>query len=208
MFNNQKSDEGAHIPTNIPFASNPHHESLEEAPSSTPLSQTYLAEAATEDMKSDLQSQSRADEIRGRSADVLGNTSDAMQYYDEAIRTNPQNVSARTSKAELLAEQGSYEQAASELEDGLSAAPGDVALLVKLSDTYMFGTKEPEKAIAPLIQANQMHPGDGYLYLLLADVYIATNQFDQAKLALQSISDPSMTSLVTEKYQKLELIKP
>lgn len=207
VFNNPKTTDGIYEPANIPLASSHHQEPVEEAPSSTPLSQTYLAEAVTEDEKFDLQSQSRADENRGRSADVLGNTRDAMKYYDDAIRTDPQNVSARASKAELLAEQGTYEQAAGELESGLSAVPEDVGLLVKLSDVYMYGTNEPEKAIEPLLKATQATPADGYLYLLLADAYIATKQFDQAQIALQSITDPNLSSLVTDKYQKIERSK-
>lgn len=195
-------------PSGSLLAANPHSGSAEEVPSSTPLSDKYLIEAEQADAKADTPlNQSKADENRGRSADLLGNTNDAMNFYNEALSADPQNVSARTSKAELLAESGSYSQAAGELENGLAVVPEDVSLLVKLSDVYMYGTNNPEKAVEPLLKAVQISPSDGYLRVLLADAYIANRQYDQATATIQSITDQNLAAIINEKNVKIEMLK-
>jgi tetratricopeptide (TPR) repeat protein len=101
----------------------------------------------------------------------------ARKAYQEALKTDPNNVAAHKSLATLYAATGDYERARQTFEEGLRLAPADATLWFGIGMVYA-RTKDWASAVDALARATEMDPENRsyYRYLGFALARAGRNQ--------------------------------
>lgn len=114
-----------------------------------------------------------------------GHYETALQFYDDTLAFDPDNLGALQGRARVCSEMGDFEQAVAALEKAAQAHPEDAATQVQLGSAYM-ALQAWEPALAAFRAAlaaapNRLVPP----YRKIAEIYVCMGQFDEAVAALR-----------------------
>jgi tetratricopeptide (TPR) repeat protein len=105
----------------------------------------------------------------------------AIADFSEAIRRDPQVPTARANRGLLLAYQGHYEKAISDLTQAGPETSSRMSLHASLADAY-FQTGRRDKARAEYARVTQLPVKDKSEYAMRAKAYVAVGQYKAAAL--------------------------
>lgn len=131
---------------------------------------------------------------------AVGNYEDALKYYDEAIKDNPNTYSTYLGKYNIYKAQNDEENANKAIEDALSIKDNsDESILYKGELYYMTG--EIEKALGCLKKAGEIELDEAFYYL--AKIYIETEDYDKAIDSLNQYIDSEKGKKSAVAYEEL-----
>jgi tetratricopeptide (TPR) repeat protein len=153
--------------------------------------QTFLAngnlEKARIEFRNALQIAPTDSEVRyenGVADEKLGNVREAAQFYQGAIDTNVDNVSARASLGRLYVLSGVPDKAIETVKPSLDKHPDDAALLT-VRAAARAQLKDADGALRDAQRAEQLAPNSEDAVATLAGIYKSAGQIDQSRALLE-----------------------
>jgi tetratricopeptide (TPR) repeat protein len=111
---------------------------------------------------------------------------ESLALYNELQNQMGVNDAILVSKQKIYLKQGKVTEAANELEEMIKANPANLRYYLLLSELYNSNSMN-DKALAILLKAEKINPGNDQVHLALADIYRDKKDyqasFDQLKLA-------------------------
>ena len=104
----------------------------------------------------------------------------AIKLYDKVLQKNPNNFDALMSKASALRYTGEYPKAIGCYNKILKNQPTNPLVLMSKADTYIYGTRNAQKAIPILKKILQLSPNSIKLFILCAGKFAVCGEYDQA----------------------------
>jgi len=104
----------------------------------------------------------------------------AIKLYDKVLQKNPNNFDALMSKASALRYTGEYPKAIGCYNKILKNQPTNPLVLMSKADTYIYGTRNAQKAIPILKKILQLSPNSIELFILCAGKFAVCGEYDQA----------------------------
>ena len=104
----------------------------------------------------------------------------AIKLYDKVLQKNPNNFDALMSKASALRYTGEYPKAIGCYNKILKNQPTNPLVLMSKADTYIYGTRNAQKAIPILKKILQLSPNSIKLFILCAGKFAVCGEYEQA----------------------------
>ena len=108
----------------------------------------------------------------------------AQDYFQQALSKEPNSSKVQTSWGHFLATQRRFSEAETALQKAISLNNRAIPPRVELGDVYLFGMKQPEKAVGSLRSALEIDPKSATTHYKLA---LALTAMKQPKEALKEI---------------------
>ena len=123
-------------------------------------------------------------EVKARIHLLLGETSEARQAWEAALKINPNYGYANHGLGKVAMLTADYAEALQQLLIARAAQPGFADAAHDLSDAYL-KTGEVKKAIAVLKRYASSHPDSTETFLLLGQAYLLDQEFESAREAFE-----------------------
>jgi len=104
----------------------------------------------------------------------------AQDYFQQALSKEPNSSKVQTSWGHFLATQRRFSEAETALQKAISLNSGAILPRVELGDVYLFGMKQPEKAVGSLRSALEIDPKSATTHYKLALALTAMKQPTEA----------------------------
>ena len=118
-------------------------------------------------------------EKMGYAEELCGFVSEAVEYYEEALRLHPDSVWTLRQLGRLNVTAGNYEKALDYYERLEALCPEDVDLLLRIGECYM-SLHQPKLAFSVLYKADYLQP-DGKALRALAWCSLLSSNLEQAE---------------------------
>lgn len=142
------------------------------------------AKGLADDLTSRFEKSADALEIKARIHLLLGETEQAQQVWEAALKLNPQYGYANHGLGTIALMQADFDQALEQLLLARRMLPGLAEAAHDLSDVYL-KLGEVKKAIGVLKRYSDAHPDSTETFLLLGQAYLQNKEYEAAKKAFE-----------------------